>query len=324
MRAVSLTCWCVLFVFAGSHCIHAESLHDTMFSLQSMFAMRTAVVLSDVPPPIASPEVRNLVAQILDERLPTAKRQELIQRNPKLAADLISGMTNELTTGSQEEFRRIPWLWRIAIGAGKGNDPEIIRAVLDVALPEPKQVLHDWRATVVGGGIINGISQLGLWPAGRLQEILLDQKALQLRWEMAIDEAILVANDEKEVVGIRYDAMRMLGMGVWDRHGRQLERYLQPGVHPELQMGAISGLADMDHAGAVAALIKGMGYYSEKNRQLAVDGLLRGEVRQKTLIEALEQGTVQPAWVTSEQREKLFKIADATWQQRAERVFKKP
>ena len=38
----------------------------------------------------------------------------------------------------------------------------------------------------------------------------------------------------------------MLGVEPWEKRGEQLARYLKPGTHEELQMGAVSGLADVD------------------------------------------------------------------------------
>ncbi len=323
MRALSRICIGLLLVTCGSSPIHAQPVQGVLFDLNMTIAVQTATVAGDVPPPIASPKVRDLVFQILDDRIPVAKRQDLIRRNPELAGDLIGGLTDELTPGTAEEYRRIPWIWRIALGAGTGKDPVIMRAVLEEALPEPNQPLHAWRAAVVGGGIIHGLSQQDLWPLERMQELLLDQKALELRWQMAVAEAAKVIEDEKEPIGARHDAMRMLGLGPWHRYGPQLARYLQMGVHPDLQMGAIGAVADMDHAGAVAALMKGLPHFSEKNRQLAIHGLLRGEVRQKTLIEGLEQGSVRPAWLTLEQREKLMQVADSSWRDRAAIALKK-
>ncbi len=320
MRVASGLCVGLLLGIWGSQAVNGQT---TIPVTQFVIAARTVTLVGDVPPPIASPKVRDLVAQILDERISATNRHELIKRNPELAGELILGLTDQLTPGTPEEYRRIPWIWQIAIETGKQNNPVIIRAVLEVALPEPNQPLHDWRAAVIGGGIISGIGQQGLWPRERMEEILLDQQELLLRWQMAIKEAANLVEDEKEPVGARYDAMRILGLSTWDRYGPQLTRYLQPGVHPDLQRGAVCALADMDHAGAVTALVKGLGHYSEKNRHLALEGLLHGQVRQKTLIEGLEQGMVRPTWITVAQREKLLQIDDQTWRARAEQIFTK-
>ena len=319
-NGISLTLWLTI---CGSSPVHAGSFQTSLLDLNAGIQVQATAVAGDVPPPIASPKVAELVAQILDDRIPAAKRQELIRRNPELAGDLIGGLTDQLTPGTPEEARRIPWILWISFGAAKGNDPVILLAVLEEVLPEPNQPLHDWRAAAIGRGIINGLSQQGLWPLERMQQILLDQQALQLRWDMAVVEAAQVTEDEKETLSVRADAMRMLGLGTWDKYGPHLTRYLQAGIPAELQLGAIGALADLDHANSVRALIQGLPHFFDKNRNLAVDGLLRSEVRQKTLIEGLEQGQIRPAWMSLEQRDKLLRIADASWRTRAENAFKK-
>ena len=279
-------------------------------------------VSGDVPPPIASQKVRELVSQILDEKVPATKRVELIQQNPKLAPELISGLTDALTPGTSEEARRIPWIWRIANGTGRANQLDTIRAVLDDALPEPKQPLDNWRAVVVGGGIINGIGQQGTSPRTRLAEVLKDQKALILRWNMALDEAVRVADDPQVPASTRYDALRMVGLDTWERRGLLLEKYLSDATVPELQMGAANALADMEHPEATAALMKHVPALSNKVRYAAVEGLLHSPRHQQQVIEQLEKQTFQLGWLNVEQREKLLKIEDPVWSERAAKVLK--
>src|SRR5262249_12666340 len=156
------------------------------------------------------------------------------------------------------EYRRIPWIWRIAIAAGKRNDAGQIRRVLEVALPERELPLRDWQAVVLGGGIINGISQLGVWPADRVNEILKSDAALAERWLRALNLASSMADNDRVPAGTRYDALRMLGVETWERRGEQLVKYLADGTDDELQMGAISGLADMKSPRVGPAIVAGI------------------------------------------------------------------
>lgn len=68
--------------------------------------------------PVAVPIAR----AILDDAKPQSDREAIVKDNPKLSADLIAVMTSDLTAGTKEEYRRIPWIWRVAIAAGKRND----------------------------------------------------------------------------------------------------------------------------------------------------------------------------------------------------------
>lgn len=302
------------------------SIRGALLDLKGIHLVPKGVALAlagDVPLPIASKKVRDLVIQILNDKIPQNKRHELIEQNPKLAADLIGGITDELTPGTPEEYRRIPLIWRIAIMTGKRNDTEEIRSVLEVALPQPNQPLHDWRAVVIGGGIINGIGLEGHWPLSRIQEVLKDQSALLLRWQMALDEAAKLVEDEKIPPGTRYDALRMVALDRWDRRGPLLQKYLAEGINPELQMGAVSGLVDVDQPAAATLLIKSLPHLPAQNRQLAITGLLRGDARKKLLIEAFENGMAQPAWLNAAERDKLLTIDDPKYRLRAEKVLGK-
>jgi hypothetical protein len=196
---------------------------------------------------------------------------------------------------AKEEYRRIPWIWRVAIAAGKRNQgPEIVR-ILECSLPAPGTRLDDWRAVVIGGGIINGITQAGDWPGARVDALIQGNDPLEARWRRAIDLASVMADDSSVPTGTRYDALRMLGVQPWERRGAQLFRYLLKGTHAELQMGAISGLGDVPSPCSAQALLSGIGHYHESNRNLALDSLLRDDLRALTLLDAVAQGRVTPA-----------------------------
>lgn len=306
-----------------------EVLHGALLDLKGVHLVPKGEALAmaaDIPKEgkkeITPKQIRDIAVQIIDDKIPQQKRIDLIAQHPKLAGDLISAMTDDLSTGTPEEYRRIPWIWRVAIAAGKRNDSDEIRSVLQETLPQPNSPLHDWRAVVVGGGIINGISLEGFWPHVRIKEILKDQEALKLRWQMTLAEAAKVVEDEKVPTGTRYDALRIVALDTWERCGKRLAHYLAPGVNEELQQGAVSGLVDVDNAAATQLLIKAASYLSEHNRQFAVAGLLRGEERQKALIQALETGAIKPAWLKQDQRDTLLKIKDEVWQERADKVLK--
>src|SRR5262245_1681848 len=155
-------------------------------------------------------------------------------------------MAADLRVGMQEEYRRIPWVWRVAIAAGRRNDVTELRKILDASLPRHEEALRHWQAVVIGGGIINGISQQGAWPRERLAELVKDKKDLPDRLQKALAESATMADDEKVPTGTRYDALRMIALEGWEKRGEQLARYLKKGTHDELTMGAISGLSDVD------------------------------------------------------------------------------
>ncbi|HTL29307.1 MAG TPA: hypothetical protein VL282_08800, partial [Tepidisphaeraceae bacterium] len=206
---------------------------------------------------------------ILDPNRTDAARTAAIKANPQFAGDIIAELTKDLPAAAPEEYKRIPWIWRAAIDCGKRNEPGQVKHVLDVSLPKTDQPLRDWQAVVIGGGLINGLSQLNLWPSDRISEIIGDDADLKSRWQRALDLASAIADDEKVPNGTRYDALRMLGAQPWSKRGAQLSKYLAKETNAELQMGAVSALVDVKGPEATKALEESLPNLTEKNRELA-------------------------------------------------------
>ncbi|MBI2479633.1 MAG: hypothetical protein HYV60_13680 [Planctomycetia bacterium] len=205
---------------------------------------------------------------------------------------IVSLLAADIDGGSEEEYRRIPWIWRTAIAVGKRNDGGELRDLLDVSLPKQKEVLRDWQAVVIGGGVINGISQLGIWPDERIAEVIAGVPDGAARWQRALELAATMTDDEAVRSGTRYDALRMIALAGWEQRGDHLCRYLADGVKDELQMGAVSGLVDIQADEVAGVLIERLPRMSARNQKLAIEGLLRTEQRSLALLAAIEAGGV--------------------------------
>jgi putative heme-binding domain-containing protein len=263
-----------------------------------------------------------LAKQLLDEKVSSARRQALIDEHPALAAELVSALVADLKPGTKEEYRRIPWIWRVAVAAGKRNDAGQLRKLLAGSLPRAREPLRDWQAVVVGGGVINGISLAGPWPGPRLDELVKDDADLKKRWERSRDLAAVMADDTKVPTGTRYDALRMIALAGWDRRGPQLAKYLAKGTHNELTMGAISGLSDLDSPRVAALLLGGLDHFSPGNRKLAVDALLRTDDRTTALLDALQAGKVKRTELTTAQVKALRNHKNRAVRARAEKLLR--
>ena len=217
---------------------------------------------------------------------------------------MAAGLPEE--SGSAEEYRRIPWIWRVAIAVGKGSDAQQIHDVLEASLPAADQRLEHWQAVVIGGGLINGIGLVNKWPLDELTTTIGEDRLLLSGWKRTLDLAIAMADDESVPTGTRYDALRIVAMLDWTVSRPILERYLQKGVHDELQMGAVSGHSDVANDEAGPLLISAFGHLSADNRKLALDALFRTETRRKMLIEALTAGQL-PAELKDDVRVKALK-----------------
>jgi putative membrane-bound dehydrogenase-like protein len=260
-----------------------------------------------VDPRFSSPA--DYARRILDPAVTDAERTTIIQSQPQIAAELIAALVDGLEYQTaqelQEQYRRIPWIWRVAIAAGKRNEPAPMRRILAVSLPRDDEPLRDWQAVVIGGGIINGISQTGEWPARQLEALLEGNPELLGRYRRALELAATMADDVQVNTGTRYDALRMLGVESWDRRGKQLVKYLPKEVHGELQMGAVSGLADVDRTEAGKALAESLRFLEGQNRALALDALLRNSERREMLRQAIAAGIVHKEELNESQRGKL-------------------
>jgi len=258
---------------------------------------------------------------ILNESTPKDRREALTKEFAGQAAAVVRAMAADLPDDEKEEYRRIPWIWRVSIAAGRKNDAKVLADLLDASLPKAGEPLKDWQAVVIGGGVINGISLENVWPGRRVAEFLKDRPELAKRWEQSLKLSAAMAEDEKVKTGTRYDALRMIALREPAVAVPHLAKYLPKTVHPELQMGAVSGLVDVETPEATALLLKTLPDLAAGNRNLAVAGLLRTPERATALLDGLEKGTVKPDWL-KESRDGLLKHPDEAVRTRAAKVLK--
>jgi putative membrane-bound dehydrogenase-like protein len=255
--------------------------------------------------PLDSVAIAEIARQILDEKRPESERETLISQYSDQAAELIAAMTLEMPGGTIEEYRRIPWIWRIAVARGKAGQVAPLQGLLEVSLPQPGQPLRDWQAVVIGGGIINGIGLNGSWPAPRMEATLKDRPELKSRWQFSLVRAAQMADNEKIPAGTRYDALRMVALGDWTLSRPLLSKYLAKGIHDELQMGAISGLSDVEAHEVPRLLLENLGHLNDENRALAVDALTRNDLRSNALLDAIATRQIPRTSLNSAQRTRL-------------------
>ncbi|EEF61559.1 membrane-bound dehydrogenase domain protein [Pedosphaera parvula Ellin514] len=264
---------------------------------------------------------QHLAGMILETNRTSAERESFINGHPWEADVLVSVMTTNLPNDSVEESARIPWIWRVAIAAGKRNNAIELKSLLNVALPKANEPLRDWQAVVIGGGIINGLSLQGIWPDDRVAELLLGDKDLQTRWDRTLDLASAMAENVQVKSGTRYDALRIIGVDTWERRGAQLEKYLAKDANAELQQGAVSGLADMKSKNVGPTLVKNLQNLSDRNRAFALDALLRDDSRVAVLLDAVDQKKVSRSTLGVERIGKLEAVSNKKLRARAQKDF---
>jgi hypothetical protein len=267
-------------------------------------------------------EAAALARKILDDGRPEAERKQLIADHPQLSLALLKALVADMPAAdSKEEYRRIPWIWRVTVAAGKRNHIDELRPIVDFCVPQMNESLRDWQAVVLGGGVINGIGLSGGWPDEQIRAVVAGNPDLIQRWSRLLKEAAVMADNQKVFKGTRYDALRILGLDTWNHRGAQLFRYLVKGVDDELQQGAIGGLSDMRSPCIAQALLSGFAHYEPENRGFVLRALLRDRDRTFVLLEAIEAGTVKAADLGSERLVKLINNPDPSIRERSRQLF---
>lgn len=290
------------------------------FAASAIAAFAFCAISCSESPGADSADVKAVAAKLLDDNLSQDARKTLVEDHPAIALDLIRVMTDGLEPG-KEEYRRIPWIWRVAITDARRNSGSQLRDILVFSLPDKDHPLRDWQAVVIGGGIINGLSQQKIWPRTHIAELLKNDANLQSRWDRLLIQAGDMADDESVFTGTRYDALRILGCGEWEPHGVHLLRYLAEGTNDELQMGAVSGLIDIDSPYSTKALSDAFLHLKATNRRLAIAGLLRDAGRCDALLFSIESGRIGSVELNAEQAKSLREHPDGKVRERAAKVL---
>ena len=247
-----------------------------------------------------------IAAALLDDARDQKARETLAREASPRATPIVQALLVGLPDRDEaEEYRRIPWIWRVAVAAGRARDEAALKPLMDASMPNGTDRLRDWQAVVLGGGVVMGLSQAGASPRDVIAPWLAEDATRAARWKRSLDLAERMADDAGVRNGTRYDALRMLAVLPFERVGAQLTRYLSREVDAELQMGAIGGLSDLPDPRATEALVQHMPQYTERNRGLAITALLKTDAGRARLKAALAAGAVQDTWLTPEQRAKL-------------------
>jgi hypothetical protein len=296
---------------------------NLLSNLLLISVLATAAQSAALGQPTGSPaDVPALARQILDDARPEAARKQIIADHPQLSLVLVKALVADLpASDSKQEYRRIPWIWRVTVAAGKRNQVDELKPIVDFCVPRPGEPLRDWQAVVLGGGVINGIGLSGGWPDEQIRAIVAGNPDLIERWARLLEEAALMADNQKVFKGTRYDALRILGLETWNRRGAQLFRYLIKGVDDELQQGAIGGLSDMRSPCVAQALLSGFAHYDAENRGFVLKALMRDRDRTLVLLEAIAGGTVKAADLGSERLVRLINNPDPSIRERSRQLL---
>ncbi|MEZ6133169.1 MAG: neutral/alkaline non-lysosomal ceramidase N-terminal domain-containing protein [Planctomycetaceae bacterium] len=265
-----------------------QDLRNVIAYVTSMAPARTghSTPAGDGELPRQPPEIAPF---LLDETQSAERRQAVIDARPGMGPGIVSILVSDLPPGDlDEEYRRIPWIWRVAIATAKRNDGGEIRDLLEVSVSGEGHPLKDWQAVVIGGGLINGLTQIGVWPHQRIAEILSGLPGVKAAWPQLLQKSALMADDTSVRNGTRYDALRIVALQDEAIAVPFLKKYFTPDTNSELQMGAVSGLCDIDSDTVIPLLIDSLSFLEGPNRRLAIEGLLRTDARATALTQQIQ------------------------------------
>ena len=102
----------------------------------------------------------------------------------------------------------------------------------------------------------------------------------------------------------------MIALDGWAKRGDELSRYLAADANAELQMGAIKrpGRIYPDPPATATALIDALPQLKPRNRDLALDGLLRSEARMSALLDALTASRIARESLGEARQKRLLRI----------------
>jgi len=144
---------------------------------------------------------------------------------------------------------------------------------------------------------------------------------LTVRWKQALQRAVKMADDPDVKGGTRYDALRMIAMLDYDACQKQLKRYLHETSHPELQMGAVSGIGDIDVSAATEDLIESLPVLTARNQKIALQALIRTDSRAITLLKSIQLKKISLKLFDAELQQQLKTHQNAEVQQLARQLF---
>jgi len=263
---------------------------------------------------------RTMSALSIQESLTQSGKKPPVTRR-FAAVNQMSELLNGVDRGSDDEYRVIPSLFNTAIEAGRRNQADEVRAILSFSLPKDQEPLRHWQAVVIGGGLINGISQSGPYPLRRIVEIIGSDASLLARWNRSLELSLTMADDVKVKQGTRYDALRMIAMLPWAKAREPLTRYLSPGTPGELMQGAVSGLADVPQSEASVLLARSLAHLDDRLRELAVAGMTRVDGDTNQLLAAIEAGQIMPKEIAETLRQKMLAHENASVNEKAQALL---
>lgn len=260
------------------------------------FDLRCMIHAQESNSAITSDEEQRIAKQLLLEKQESVVEKLIAQHHPN-APQLIRVWIQQLKqleepqAAKTREYELIPMIWRLSIAAIRNSETreKVLHELLDLSLAVPSQDPNstsanwaDWQAVILGGAVINGLGLEGQWPKQFLERTLVQKPELAGRWQATLNSAQRMAVNESTPTGTRYDAIRVLAMLPADQAIERIKPFLGKGINEELQMGAVSGLSDIEHPSVSSLLLNAFSDLVPANQLLAKEAMQRTTDRKRS------------------------------------------
>jgi len=164
-------------------------------------------------------------------------------------------------------------------------------------------------------------------PSLRLRELALQVAGLVKLHEApemkaAFATASEIALDESRSIEDRQAAMGLLAGAPYDELAPAAEELLDARQPLDIQLAAVAALSSLDDPRVGSALLANWPSYTPKVQDAVVEAVFSRQNRLAKLLDALEEGTVQPSGLDAIRREQLIRNSDSGIRRRAESLLK--
>jgi putative membrane-bound dehydrogenase-like protein len=214
---------------------------------------------------------------------------------------------------------QLQFLTQLARVLGAEADRPKLAATLESLRPRPGEP-PDWQIAV-----LTGLAQ-GIQSRQESLSRLFNKPPKDLSHELDLIKPIFtssagLATDEKRTVAARLSAIRLLGYGPWSEAAAALPNLLKPQISREIQLAAVSALANQDHPKVAEILLASWDGYSPQIRREVLEALFARPDRVSQLLDAVESKKVLAGQLEPARVNQLRKYPNAKIQQRAERLL---
>ena len=163
-------------------------------------------------------------------------------------------------------------------------------------------------------------------PSVQLRELSLQVAGLvKLRQAPEVKAALAtagkVALDDSRPIDQRQAAMGLLAGAPYDELAPTVEQLLDARQPLDVQLAAIAALSSVDDTRVGSLLLANWPSYTPKLQDAVLGAIFARQNRLPKLLDAIEEGTVQPSGLDAVRREQLIRSSDAQIRQRAESLL---